>query len=621
MRAAISFIMVLFLCINIFAGIPRYYKVGVKIIPEGEIGELSVCALYENKDIAFTTRWDDSNPRHYRMQECMKTNGICGTFFLTCKPWQKPMNVKKLCQGGTDVGSHSMTHARLAAYLNYNRIFWELAESRAILESLGDKPVNSYCFADGNYRSMYNRSLEKEIALMLERSGYTHNMKHNYAERFADVEPVSSCYGISAGDKNPSVEVFESRLERYLSDADWVASHPCLTLGVHVWLYSDKDWAGMNEVLAKSAGRSNWWYCTHTDYAAYVRMKRLLDIQNLGSKSDELSYELSIPFGADVGSDIPLTFAYSGGVKNILVDGKPVDYKLENGTNFFNISGSEAVLTPKQISYFPNPDNSKIFEPGTNDVLQAWIFLENDEAVLSLRSSELITDIRVSYILPLMYEPVEPLEISSMRRAEDKMVNKHLLVTEEKYIYGRPFILCQIDYLQEGEPKRVFASCLGEANLPPFQDGYRDSTMVSGFFSIDEYRDKLKEMSKPDAPRISSLDWYGVLTEERINHNSYTLDLGKRLKPEFAKKLPESKNMYAVEYNVTLDKPKWLISQQLGNGLVFLNGEVFVGKGRKKKIPLEKGKNRIISIHRLQPLTYRSFLSVPPIYRNRQVAE
>ncbi|MDQ8209327.1 hypothetical protein QEH52_17500 [Coraliomargarita sp. SDUM461003] len=116
----------------------RFYSYEIVIEDRGHEETLSACPVYDNKEVAFTARWDDSHRNHYRMRKLMEKYGLKGTFFLNHKRGQS-FDHEKIKGWDGAFGAHSMTHARLASELSINRMFWEVAEIRAILEAEGEK--------------------------------------------------------------------------------------------------------------------------------------------------------------------------------------------------------------------------------------------------------------------------------------------------------------------------------------------------------------------------------------------------------------------------------------------------------------------------------------------------
>ena len=47
--------------------------------------KLTLLPLPAGKHFAFSTRWDDSNPKHARMAELLAKHGFKGTFFLVAR--------------------------------------------------------------------------------------------------------------------------------------------------------------------------------------------------------------------------------------------------------------------------------------------------------------------------------------------------------------------------------------------------------------------------------------------------------------------------------------------------------------------------------------------------------
>ena len=352
-----------------------YYSTDVMIKTSKKVytPTLSVCPVYNNKDIAFSMRWDDNNKSNFKMQSLMHKYGFKGTFYINGHYFE----FKNACQKGTDLGAHSMTHPSLGK-LNTNRIFWEVAEIKPYIECRSDKPVNSYCFSYGNYSSKTNQRVGFDIAEMLQRVGYHHNTYSSFIEKYTEgLDPVSGFKQITPGDKTPSLERFEKKLNRALVSQNWKRKDPNLSIGVHVWMKTPKAWNNMEEIFKKYSNRSDWWYCTQTDYAAYRKMFKLARITKAVRNAQQFRYKVALPYASDIGSDQPLTLSFNAIADEVLLNGKPVDFKIDGGKTRFEISPPEFARVPHSISYIKNEFNSPEPAHADKNALKPWLYIKD----------------------------------------------------------------------------------------------------------------------------------------------------------------------------------------------------------------------------------------------------
>lgn len=71
--------------------------------------------------------------------------------------------LKELSDNGFEIGSHGMTHSLLIAdYMDEEKAFKELQNSKRWLEAVTNKPINAYCFPAGRYNARM-LELAKEV--------------------------------------------------------------------------------------------------------------------------------------------------------------------------------------------------------------------------------------------------------------------------------------------------------------------------------------------------------------------------------------------------------------------------------------------------------------------------
>tara|TARA_R100000027_G_scaffold65887_2_gene60954 strand:+ start:9803 stop:11629 length:1827 start_codon:yes stop_codon:yes gene_type:complete len=577
----------------------RFYTHEIVIENTGEEGELSVCPLYGDKEVAITARWDDNNPKHYRMQELMQEHGIKGTYFLNYREDRPPMDHEKLKALNADLGAHSMTHARLASEVSINQMFWEVAEIRAILEAEGDQPVNSYCFADGNYRNENRRFMQGLIAESLQRSGYTHSMSQRFAKGVGDeMDPVTSVNSCGVNDRNPSLEKVDARMAELEASTEWKETEPCISFGVHVWMSNSKHWEAMDQIYQRYGGRDEWWYCTQTEYAAYRKMIQQYELSGPEVTADGVRYTLRVPYAADIGADVPLTLRFSDPTARALVDGQPAVIEEDEDGIVFSVAPPLSARIPQVISYQPGVDSLSYYETGKIDTaLEASLELEGDSTLVlrySIASDVVVEDLRVRYILPLKYETPSPEALPAVSGDAEAVFRKELEIIESgEYLYGNPFLLCQIDYLANGRPERVFTSLFEETVVPPQTEGHRDNSFISGLFTDRSIWDRSVAMSAVGAEKDPELTWYGAGEDERLIFNERVADVGERLKDEL-KSQPEGDCYFMIVTDFVSPRDGLLKGRHLSKSSeIYLNG-VRLHPGEGDPIRVDKGINRLM---------------------------
>ena len=83
---------------------------------EARRATVEISKMPNGEELAFTSRWDDSNTNNVNMSATLKKSGIKGTFFLTSASdrYYKEYG-SKLLTDGNSVGAHSMQHPILSS--------------------------------------------------------------------------------------------------------------------------------------------------------------------------------------------------------------------------------------------------------------------------------------------------------------------------------------------------------------------------------------------------------------------------------------------------------------------------------------------------------------------------
>ncbi len=590
-----------------------YYKTDVSIVTAEKTADASLkpCPVYDNKRYAFTMRWDDCNPAHFKMQKLMHKYGFKGTFYLTASG---SFDYKKICGMGTDAGSHSMTHPRLPV-LNDNKIFQETVEIKPFIESRSDKPVNTYCFSYGSYHSYASPKVGYRIAECLQRAGYNFNTYAGFVKSYCGKkEPVATFRQIVPGDRDPSMAKFEKGLKSTMTNPKYKNEDPNIGTGVHVWMGGKRAWDNMENILKKYAARPDWWYCTQTDYGAYRKLYKLCRIIDKKEKGNVINYKVELPYASDIGSDVPLTMCFNGKASAVKANGRDVAVKYADGKSYFNISPPAYAGVPLVIGYNRNADNVTDPVLSGKTKLQPWLTVGDDgklKLVLQAGKAAGISNIKIKYILPLMYKNIKADKFSNLTGSKQVITKQLEPDNKGKSPSGTPFLLCQLDYLTDGKPERAYASAFGKMTIATPVNCFRDKALISNMFpSVDALRGRFCEMSKSGTDK-TGLKWFGPTDASRANYAEDTAGLKSRLNGEYGKF--DKKSPYvAASYIFDSDRKRDIIAKdwwQLREiNALFVNGKD-VPKKSMRKIRINKGRNHIIMVKKLSRMSaYMAFI-------------
>lgn len=119
----------------------------------------------KNKVIV-TTSWDDGHVLDIKMAKFLKKYNLKGTFYIAPKDREfdssKLLTSEQIIELSKDfeIGAHTMTHPRLNK-ITPEEAEKEIKESKAYLEKLINKTVDSFCYPGGNYRQIHIKQVER----------------------------------------------------------------------------------------------------------------------------------------------------------------------------------------------------------------------------------------------------------------------------------------------------------------------------------------------------------------------------------------------------------------------------------------------------------------------------
>lgn len=256
-----------------FASYEQTFQVCFGSPDAAQRAQARIAPLPAGKKIAFTTRWDDSNPRHLDHARVLAANGLHGTFLLNDVTEETAEHFfRKAKELGSCFGNHGSGHP-LFPHRTPNDLFVRVALHQAQIESMLDTVSVSLtlpCGRGGRY-DLCPEKVKARTGELLNRAGI-----YSYPETFPETDEFlcqtpDRCFGthlFRANDFAPDPELFragfEACREKGLGDPD----RPRVTFGVHTW-QSDAGFRTLSALYAEIAGRPEIWYCTENEYAAY----------------------------------------------------------------------------------------------------------------------------------------------------------------------------------------------------------------------------------------------------------------------------------------------------------------------------------------------------------------
>lgn len=336
------------------------------VTPKG-CNELKPLILPPGKTRAFTTRWDDTNPRHANMSQMLAKNGFKASFYLNsvANPGIEATLQTILSNGGS-VGAHTCHHPFLPL-LKPEFIWREILLNRIEIEVKAQSPVNVFTLPYCAATSQVEPRVGSWIGQALSRAGFVGGpetrLDHYKIYGLTTNTWVDTCL-FAVNDRTPDPKLFESGLAKYERTKAVNPSGPHLTLGIHTW-QNDAQLERLSAIIALQANLADTWYCNETEYAAY--RLQMLNTRVISKKETSNGMEWTIlrPEPWALGAALPLYF--DGG------------YTAE-------------VTKEHQIpSKFVKSDSAKIT-------------LKDNVAQLRMTLPEALKDINVRILPPLMWE-------------------------------------------------------------------------------------------------------------------------------------------------------------------------------------------------------------------------
>ncbi|MDF3130259.1 polysaccharide deacetylase family protein [Kiritimatiellaeota bacterium B1221] len=574
--------------------------------------------LPDGKQWAMSARWDDNRIENTRMAELMAALGWPGTFFLngtgTKKNYIGRDYVQKLVSTGSDIGGHSETHDLLPT-LAAHEIFYEFLHNRIEKEVQSGKPVTTFAFPFGRYKSDEDPRALEAITSSFLAAGYLHSTYQGFVQNnlFLPEGAVSHSIQTRPGDRHVDLERYREQLRKVLESSE-ASRHGsrCLYLGIHV-SYRDEGWEKIREVFQSYAGRENWWYCTLTAYAAYEKQRRETRIEKIAVQEAAATFRITRPVPEVLGAVIPLTLDFGdSGFKEVKdFEGKFKKQKNAQGYRYLTLDGPSGLPLPSRIQHVENPQNS--MKPGESpEAVAVHLYCDTGKGELIYRiknnTAQPLEDGRLVWRLPpLVRDNIRAQYFPVLPPGEEMMFIRNIgEVREDGYFSdGRAYFAVECNVRQNSKLSRYYAT----TRLPvsqPQQGSVRNAVWMMGPLDKDfSLPPRLIASTTPGSERKDSgeepwMQWFCAdeMQRYRVAGNRVPLFRNHKL---WGRRMSSTVNkdrdfLMMVDFLVSEDS---LISLDSGLPLiaVFLNGEE-VENTREFKV--SKGMNRVLLRTRTQ---------------------
>jgi len=152
------------------------------------------------ENFKFITSWDDYCLENIKLAEVLKKYNLPAIFFIELSKKEAKEQIKYLSDLGFEIGSHTINHPqdlkKLALEGNFEKLYYEIDDSKKILELLTEKTIEWFCYPRGRYNDV--------IKDVVETFGY----KYARTTKVLNIEHPDDLYEIET-----SIHVYPNRKE------------------------------------------------------------------------------------------------------------------------------------------------------------------------------------------------------------------------------------------------------------------------------------------------------------------------------------------------------------------------------------------------------------------------
>ena len=589
--------------------------------------KLSIAPLYENKKLAFSSRWDDTVPQHLKMSNILKKHGYKGTFYIV---GAKENYCRKILDGvlknGSSVGAHTMTHAGMPN-LNPNAAFQQCLENRILLEARTDSPVITFVLpgcADNLYIGPEKRT-PHTIGKILQRCGFIGSPEFpvNLAKRYnLPKDTYFGSYLFAPGDRNPLPEKFDKALAHRLQVMKKNKDHdqPHVTLGLHTW-HTEEGFANLEKSLKKYGNNPDWWYCEENEYCVYRYQYLHTKIKKTDINGNTVNYKITSIKPRSFGVHVPLTLLLSEPAEKIEFEGKTIAANTEK----FNLPASQDQHVSTKTAVVENSKNQALKDavkesakfPGIKSALEIDLSPNRLLFIIKNESSSKLQNVTTTFRLPMKWKngvvrktlPDLPSGKEQIIKFDMGPMNKDLESNE-----GTLFFAAETDFDYGNQSGRLYSVCKIEQSRK-ITDAPRDNTRIIGPLA---YTSELKDYFK----RTSCIDTPLKPFADSVHAKWLKTKVAPCTSPLRIKMSADDKNWKYIKPegdNFVLALLLQFKSSQKDNSLLYIRHDLFktvfingtelskndLIKKRKRNIPVNQGLNRLIIVFPYDPKNHR----------------
>lgn len=434
---------------------------------DAQAAALSFAPVYDNRDWAFSARWDDTNANSLNMAQHMAKYGLKGTFYLTQPDLKQNLGAdwaKKLQAAGCSIGGHSLTHPKFAEQ-PANEVFRQILANRIEWEDLLDTPLNSFAFPYGQYRDPNNPLVLQATTESVQRSGYLHCVYSDFVRNNPHLLPGELCTGnqVVPGDRAVEAEKFQTELDKIITkypDNYRKVGHQVF-LGVHAWQSPD-EFVKLDAVFETLANKPNWWYCTQNEWAAYCRQVVQSKLEPAAVTGSTVRYTLTRPASTELGAAVPLTCLIAkAAVQSVKLDGQPVPTDHRGDLFVLNVPATQPL--PQRIGRIDMAAQPVPAECADYPGLKCLLLVDGQKISLKLDTPQNtpLSALAVTFRLPVLYDTaLLTANLPKLTAATTTTIELPLPAPRQDAFWqqGPKYYAAQIDFTTPTGPGRVWVT-------------------------------------------------------------------------------------------------------------------------------------------------------------------
>ena len=431
---------------------------------DAQKAELKAKPLPADYKLAYSSRWDDSEPKHLDTHEVMVRNNIKGTFFLGDLNWlngvlnKDPDYIKKLMEGGNSIGLHTLTHPFLTAKNPYEQ-FREYMRDRIELEVKSQSPVNSQVLPFCNWWAP-EPFIPLSIGWAMRATGVISSPDVMYPNRENELGYPAKSFAqsrfVAPGDRNPDLAKFNREMKWALGNEKALAIQPSVSMAMHSW-HTPEGLINLDCAYAMVANNPEWWYCNQNEYGAYRYETQNTSIaKKVDGKNAEFTVTRMEPF--ELGASVPLWFSVNG-AKAVSANGA----KLVNGS--VELPHADGRKLPDVYASVDKNGKSRI-------PFVSLVFTHLEEKVwkaeLKTLDGKPVEQLAFSFRFPSQWSKEVIRKDLGSQNSVSVTVAQDTKKNDFYYRYGKPYYALQADFMRDGKRYRLYADIREdeEKNLP-----------------------------------------------------------------------------------------------------------------------------------------------------------